>query len=141
MSTLSTDGAIKKEMLRTVACFSTHQMRAPKTGFHRITDLTGARRRPRNAPISPYRRELRSAQSHVRVVASVLCYSGKSGPRKVRAADQHLIGNHPIEQLAAGGLCQLAILVESAVPLRMPGAQRRHVSGIVGNHQLRVPGG
>src|SRR6266481_9847915 len=62
-------------------------------------------------------------------------------PGEVRATDKHLIGNHPIEQPAAGGLGQVAILVESSVPGRMIDTQCRHVSGIVGNHQLCIARG
>src|SRR5579883_2680553 len=91
--------------------------------------------------MSPYRAEVTRSAELCRRSCLRLCYLGKSRPREVRAADQHLIGNHPIEQLAAGGLGHLAVLVERSMPLRVPGAERGHVSGIVGDHQLRAAGG
>src|SRR6266853_6078523 len=120
---------------------STHQIRAAKLisiiygfGWHALP-------REERAPLSPVARELRASHGCQRVAASIFCDFGKSGPGEVRAADHHLIGNHPIEQPAAGGLGHVAILVESSVPGRMIDTQRWYVSGIVRNHQLCIAGG
>jgi hypothetical protein len=56
----------------------------------------------------------------------------------VGAADQHLVSNHAIKQLAPANFGQYSVLVEYPVPPRMRGAQRRHVGGITGNHQLFI---
>ncbi len=83
------------------------------------------------------RRLLRCGHGY-RVAGAILGNLAKSRPREVRATDHHLVGNHPIKQLAAAGLGHRCILVEDPVPPRMLGAQRRHVGGVAGNHQLFI---
>ena len=52
------------------------------------------------------------------------------------AANHHLLGNDPINQLAPRFHRQRAILVVGALPFRVWSEQGRHVGRIIGNHQL-----
>src|SRR5262245_33893731 len=59
-------------------------------------------------------------------------------PRKVRAADHHVVRDHSVHQLTARGFRHWTILVVGPVPAWIRPEQRRHVDGIAGDHQLVV---
>src|SRR6516164_5707254 len=56
--------------------------------------------------------------------------------REMVAADHQLVGNHTVEQLAARFLGKLGILVVLPVPAGIGDHQRRHIGGVVRDHQL-----
>ena len=52
------------------------------------------------------------------------------GPGKMRSADHHLFGDHPVEQSAPADLGGSAVLVIGAVPFGMAQAKRRNIGSI-----------
>src|SRR5258708_18098044 len=105
----SNGGPLRRNSQKTPA-WPQHQIRAAKL-ISIIKDLAGTRCRARNArQLAPVARESRASHGCQRVAASIFCDFGQSGPGEVSATDHHLIGNHPIEQLATAGLAHLSRL-------------------------------
>src|SRR4051794_20002395 len=71
-----------------------------------------------------------------RIGVPVLGERPGSREREVRAADHHLVGDDPVDQLSAALNCGRAVLVVGALPLGVWSEQRGHVHGVRRDHQL-----
>src|SRR5437016_6315822 len=75
-----------------------------------------------------------------RVAGAVLLDVPCGRERKMVAADHQFVGDHAVEQLAAGRFRQVCILIVGAVPFGMSDHERRHIGSVVRDHELARPG-